>query len=190
VRFFCKTIWTPIGKRQAYLMLFIHLGSRKVWLSSATYSPDEAWVKQQGPNAMMWMADHRIETTHLIRDRDAKFSRAFDRLIKSSGIGIVRTPVQAPNANAYAEAWVASLKRECLNHFMCFSLGHLDHIAYRYSRFYNEHRPHQRMGNRVLRYLGEPPADCEQQRSTAPIGRIGCKAELGGLLRHYYRRAA
>jgi len=102
-------------------MLFIHLSNRKAWLSSATYSQDDAWVNQQGRNAMMWMEDHGIEATHLIRDRDAKFSQAFHRLIKSTGIGIVRAPIQAPNANAFAEAWGVRLKREGLNNFMCFT---------------------------------------------------------------------
>ncbi len=78
--FFCKTIWTPIGKRQAYLMLFLHVGSRKVWVSSATYHPDGAWVQQQGRNAVMWLEDHDAEATHLIHDRDTKFTRAFDQL--------------------------------------------------------------------------------------------------------------
>lgn len=51
--FFCKTIWTPFGKQQAYLMMFLHVAIRKVWVSPATYNPDEQWVNQQGRNVLM-----------------------------------------------------------------------------------------------------------------------------------------
>lgn len=87
----------------------------------------------------------RIQATHLIRDRDSKFAGSFDRLMGTAGIRIVKSPVQAPNANAFAEAWVASAKRACLNYFWCFSLRHLKHIVHCYTRYYNEQRPHQRL---------------------------------------------
>ena len=108
----------------------------------------------------------------------------------TAGIRIVKSPVQAPNANAFAEAWVASVKRECLNYFWCFSLRHLEHIVHRYVGYYNEHRPHQRLGNRVLRFPHEPPPRLRSQPNDRPVGRIGCRSELGGLLKHYYCRAA
>ena len=186
--FFCKTIWTPMGKYQAYVLMFIHVGSRKVWISPATYHPDAAWVQQQGRNALMWLDDHGLEATHLIHDRDTKFTKAFDQLMKTASIQIVKSPVQAPNANAFAEAWIATVRRECLNHLACFSLRHLDHIVQAYSKFYNDHRPHQRMGNRVLRFNdGQYPVS---RSSTRPLVNIGCRSRLGGLLKHYYHTAA
>ena len=79
--------------------------------------------------------------------------------------------MQAPNANAFAEAWIASLRRECLDYFLCFSRSHLDHIVETYTRFYNEHRPHQGVGNRVL-----DAGDLVLQLAQRPesLGRIGC----------------
>ena len=94
----------------------------------------------------------------------------------------------SPNANAFAEAWIATVRRECLNHLACFSLRHLDHIVQVYTTFYNDLRPHQRMGNRVLRFNdGQHPVP---RPSTRSFANIGCQSQLGGLLKHYYRTAA
>lgn len=132
--FFCQTIWTPLGCRQAFVLVFVHGGSRRVWVSSATYHPNGDWVLQQGRNFLMWLEDQGLEATHLIHDRDTKFTESFDHLLGSVGIDIVKSPVMAPNANAFAESWIATLRRECLGHFMCFSLKHADHIVHKASR--------------------------------------------------------
>ena len=187
--FFCKSIWTPLGRRDGYVLVFIHLGTRKAWTSPATYHPDKAWVKQQGRNFMMWLEDHGLQASFCLHDRDTKFTKGFDSLLGSAGIKAIKTPVMAPNANAFAESWIASIKRECLGHFVCFSRPHLDHIVGAYTRFYNEHRPHQGLGNRTLSFT------CEEEQSIdaphpAAVDRIGCRSELGGLLKHYYRQAA
>ena len=121
--FFCKTVWTPLGKRVAYALVFIHLGSRKVMVSPSTYHPDGTWVTQQARNATMWMEDEGIHCQELIRDHDTKFTDAFDELFRQNGTRIVSTPIQAPIANCYAESWIGSFKRDCLNHLVCFSLG-------------------------------------------------------------------
>ena len=104
--------------------------------------------------------------------------------LPNRGARVIRTPAEAPNANAFAESWVATVKRECLNYFMCFSLGHLNHIAQEYTRFYNGDRPHQGVGNRPLSLHPRVTADTE---STGPIC---CRESLGGLLKAYYRKAA
>ena len=185
--FFVKKVITPFGVRLAYGLFFIHLRSRKVFLCPATYHPDDRWVRQQARNVQMWLQDEGIEARFLLRDRDTKFTAGFDELFRSVGTQIVKTPVQAPNANSFAESWVGNLKRECLDYFICFSLGHLDHIAGSYMEFYNQHRPHQSLGNRTLPAAGDgrdPPT------AAAEVGRVRCRRFLGGLLRHYYREAA
>ena len=186
--FFSKMIWTPLGKHQAFALMFIHVGSRKVWVSPATYHPDEAWVQQQGRNLLMWLEEAGLEATHLLHDRDTKFTRSFDGLMNAAKIKIVKSPVMAPNANAFVESWIATLKRECLNHFLCFSLRHADHIVQAFARYYNEHRPHQGLSNRVLDSADKP--DLSLAQAASPVGAIGCRSELGGLLKHYYRCAA
>ena len=81
--YFCKTIWTPLGKRMAYSLMFIHLGSRKVFVSSSTYHPDEAWTTQQARNVMMWMEDEGLDFRFVVHDRDTKFTEVFDDATRS-----------------------------------------------------------------------------------------------------------
>ncbi len=185
--YFCKSIWTPFGKKTVYCLAFIHLGSRKVFVSPATFHPNETWAKQQARNVLMWLEENRIEVTHLIHDRDTKFPKTFDAVFESVGINRVRTPIMAPNANAFAESWIATLNKECLKWFACFSLKHLDFIVQTFVDYYNEHRPHQSKGNQVLIFPSEhraPPVANSQ-----PPGPVVSEQSLSGLLKHY-RRAA
>lgn len=185
--FFVKKVVTPLGVRLAHGLFFIHLESRKVFLCPATYHPDGPWINQQVRNVQMWLADQGIEARFLLRDRDRKFTAAFDKLFRRVGTRIVKTPIQAPNANSFAESWVGTLKRECLDYFICFSLSHLDHIASSFVRFYDQHRPHQGLGNKTLPAASEGR---EPPPTAAEVGRVRCQRFLGGLLRHYYREAA
>ena len=186
--FFCKNVCTPLGKRQAFALAFIHAGSRKVWVSSVTYHPNEAWLLQQARNVLMWLEDQGLQASYLIHDRDTKFTAAFDRFINLAEVKIVKSPVMAPNANAFAESWVASLKRECLNYFACFSLKHIDHVVQAFVHYYNELRPHQGMANRALNCPSIEQLEVVGQLE--PLSQVGCQSELGGLLKHYYRCAA
>ncbi len=187
--FFVKNICTFGGQRPGYVFAFVHVGTRRVWCSPSTLHPTEDWVKQQARNFMMWLEDQGLEATHLIHDRDTKFTRGFDRLLRTADIQIVNTPFLAPNANAYAESWIASIRRECLDHFWCFGLRHLDHLVQTYVEYYNRHRPHQSLGNQVL--SSRPTLKLTTDRSnTALPSCVGCRLQLGGLLKHYYRRAA
>jgi putative transposase len=210
--FFTKSVLTPIGPRLAFSLAFIHLGTRKVFLSPATYHPNDCWVKQQARNVMMWLDGQQLRAEFILHDRDTKFSSAFDRLVRSAGIQRIRTPLLAPNANAFAESWIGSFKRECLNHFLCFSLGHLDHIKREFAAFHNTHRPHQGLGNLTVPEAarGQPEAATALYAATGPPekvagprtrspslkdadplepGDVRCRRFLGGLLRHYYRAA-
>ena len=142
----------------------------------------------------MWLDDHQVDLTHLIHDRDTKFPLGFDSIIKSANIEIVRTPVMAPNANAFAEAWVATLKKECLGWFICFSLKHMDYIVQTFTDYYNKQRPHQSMDNKPLRFPVKTNHQLENDNqqseyASQSVGPIICEQQLGGLLK-YYRRAA
>ena len=184
--FFTKTIWTPLGKRTAYMLSFIHLGTRKVFLSPSTYHPTGEWVRQQARNLRMWAEDQDIDIRFLIHDRDSKFTEDFDEYFSRSDGGPVKTPYQSPIANCFIESWIGNLKRECLNHFFCFSLRQMDYIAQIYASYYNRYRPHQGLDNRPLGasrvWPGELRASVTQE--------IHPKQWLGGLLKHYYRKAA
>jgi putative transposase len=188
--FFTTNIITPFGVRVAYSLAFIHVGTRKVFLCPPTYHPDDCWVQQQARNALMWLDEQGIKARLLIHDRDTKFSIRFRRLFKSADIRCVRTPLLAPDANAFAEAWIGALKRECLSHFLCFSLGHLDHIGREYVRFHNEHGPHQGLDNQTIPTAAHGPPAIAPLQAAPPLHRIRCQRFLGGLPRHYYRTAA
>jgi putative transposase len=109
----------------------------------------------------------------LVHDRDTKFSRAFDEVFRTEGIEVIRTPVQAPNANAYAERWVRTLRAECLDRILIIGRRHLEHVLRVYRRDYNEHRPH-----RALHLL--PPNGRDPTPLNAP-GRLQRRDLLGGL---------
>ena len=82
-------------------------------LAGVTASPDGGWVVQQARNLMLVLGDQGRQVRFLLRDRDAKFTRSFDDVFRSEGAEVLRTPVQAPNANAYAERWIGTIRAEC-----------------------------------------------------------------------------
>ena len=122
----------------------------------------------------------------LIHDRDTKFSRTFDSIFRSEGIEIVRTPIQAPNANAYAERWVGSVRRECLDRLLIFGRRQLEHVLRVYVRHFNQQRPHRALDLRAPeRGSGTDPSPTA---TLYPL-RIRRRDLLGGLL-HEYEAAA
>lgn len=180
--FFTKTVLTTRGPLTAYVLIFIHLGSRRVFCSSATYAPDSAWVTQQARNTLMWCAEQGIAPGFLIRDADTKFCASFDTVWASEGARVIQIPHRAPNANAFAESFIGTLKRECLDFFVCFSRSQLDYILSTWVRHYNVERPHRGrdIGNNVLQVDFRPARD----------GPIRCRSQLGGIITSYTREAA
>jgi putative transposase len=183
--FFCKTVWTPLGKHVAYVLTFVHLGSRKVFVTPSTFNPTDEWMRQQARNASIWAEEEGIDIRFLIHDHDTKFTDAFDEHFRRDDGGPVLTPIAAPIANCYAESWIAHLKAECLNLLFCFSLRQLDYVCQTYAEYHNEYRPHQALGNRPLGADVPVP-----QADQVEPGAVGRHRLLGGLLNHYYRRAA
>jgi putative transposase len=96
----------------------------------------------------MTLDDQQQPLRLLIHDRDAKFSGGFDHVFQSEGIAVIRTPIQAPNANAYAERWVGSVRRECLDRLLIFSRRQLEQVLRVHARHYNRHRPHRSLAFR------------------------------------------
>jgi putative transposase len=180
--FFSKEILTWRGKVDAFVLVFIHIGSRKVFTSTPTFNPNDAWVLQQARNAAMWLEDIGVQATLLTRDRDKKFSHRFDAFWRSEGVEPKKTPVRAPMANSYCECYIGKAKRECLNHFIYFSLDHLDYINREWLSYYNNQRPHQGedIGNKVLDADFKP----------ATTGEVKREQRLGGVISWYYREAA
>jgi putative transposase len=180
--FFTKTVFTARGPLTAYVLIFIHLGSRRVFCSAPTYAPDSAWVTQQARNTLMWCAEQEITPDFLIRDADTKFSASFDAVWASEAARVIQIPHRAPNANAFAESFIGTIKRECLDFFVCFSRSQLDYILRTWVRHYNVERPHRGrgIGNNVLQVDFRPARD----------GPIRCRRQLGGIITSYKREAA
>lgn len=114
----------------------------------------------------------------MIRDRDAKFSAAFDAVLVAAGIRIIKTPVRAPRANAIAERWILSARRECLDHVLITGERHLRLVLGEYADHYNFHRPH-----RALQQA--PPAGRPVQPAPGDNVRVLRRDRLGGLIREY-----
>ena len=129
---------------------------------------------------MQWkLEDEGKEIKYLIRDRDGKFSGGFDAVFESFGIEIIKTPVRAPNANAFAERWVRSIREECLDRILILNHRHLKHVLQEYEQYYNEARPHQGIDQNI-------PSALDHQIGEGPVR---CRNMLGGILHDYYRAA-
>ncbi len=93
-----------------YVLFFIELSTRRIYLAGCTTRPTSAWVTQQA-RQVTWNLEGRTPALHfLIHDRDTKFTEAFDTVFRAEGLHIIRTPVCAPNANAVAERWVRTVR--------------------------------------------------------------------------------
>jgi transposase InsO family protein len=164
-----------------YVLFFIELQTRRVHVAGVTAHPDSAWVTQQARNLAI---DERLgDVRFLVRDRDAKFSGPFDEVFVTEGVRVIRTPIRAPRANAFAERFVRTVRRECLDHVLIYDPRHLERVLRAYLAHYLEERPHRGLslavpaGNRAPRVRGT---------TRTPVER---KDVLGGLI-HEYRWAA
>ncbi len=109
--FTVETLW--LGR--IYVLFLFELGTRRVHLAGCTANPDGGWAFQQARQFAWSLCEGPTPARFLIHDRDSKFSRAFDTVFKSEGVEIIRTPFRAPQANAFAERWVGTVRRDCLD---------------------------------------------------------------------------
>jgi putative transposase len=173
-----------VGLARLYVFFVIELGRRRVHLVGVTAHPTGAWVTQTARNLLMELDGHVDRFRFLIRDRDAKFTAAFDAVFTASGIEVVRIPPRAPKANAFAERWVRTVRTECLDWLLIWSRRHLENVLAAYVEHYNTARPHRGIN------LGVPATNSEPTlASLAQIRRIDRVDVLGGLI-HEYRHAA
>jgi transposase InsO family protein len=170
--------------QRVYVLFFIELASRRVHLAGVTDHPTGAWVAQQARNLLASLSDAATPWKFLIRDRDAKFTRAFNDVWRSTGTAIIRTPAQAPNANAVAERWVGNVRRECLDQLLIVGRRQLAHVLRCYVEHYNQRRPH-----RSLAHATPVPSERAGARSAPNLGRLRRRDVLGGLI-HEYEYAA
>lgn len=173
--FTVETVWL----RRLYVLFFLEIGSRRVHLTGITTHPNSAWVTQQARN--LTMSRDLAPMRFLIRDRDTKFTRAFDDVFGADGIRVIRTPVRAPRANAFAERFVRTVRHECLDWTLIHGRRHLEAVLQEYIEHYNRHRPHRGLD------LFPPEAATQDQAATGAVIR---QPLLSGLINEYTRRAA
>jgi putative transposase len=167
-----------ITLQRLYVLFFIELGSRRVHLAGCTANPTGAWVTQQARQFTWRFLEQPAPFRVLIRDRDSKFTRDFDAVVASEGIRVIKTPVRAPKANAIAERFVGTVRRECLDRLLIVNRRHLEHVLRVYANHYNAHRPH-----RSLKLV--PPEPLGRERTLASIRHLKRNDRLGGLIHEY-----
>ena len=160
-----------------YVLFFIELSTRRVHLVEATACPDSAWVTQQARN--LATQDRLTGIRFLLRDRDAKFSGPFDEVFRTEEVRVIRTPIRAPKANAFAERFVRTVRSECMDHVLIYGRRHLDRVLRVYVSHYMEQRPHRELGL-ATPCEGSPWPARQTERS-----RIDRSEVLGGLIHEY-----
>src|SRR5262245_35883030 len=176
--FFTTEVWTARGLVTYYTLFVLDLKSRRVAIVGSTRNPDGAFMAQAARRLTDavdgFLREHRVA----ICDGDGKWTDGFQAILEAGGVRIVRTPFQAPNANAYAERFVRSIRTECLDRLILFGERRLRDALREFVVHYHQERNHQGVVNDLI----------------APIPRVSghrirCHERLGGLLRYYYQAA-
>jgi putative transposase len=182
--FTVDTVWL----RRLHVLVFLSVGSRRIEYLACTSKPNTAWMLQQARNLLMELDDREQQVRFLIHDRDMKFPRAFDALLASENVRVIRTPVRAPNANAHMERWVGSVRHECLDRLLIVGRRQLEHVLRVYARHYTRERPH--------RALDLQPPDASARGSAVGVDaptkdlHVIRRDLLGGIIHEYELAAA
>lgn len=204
--FLSKPVWTPKGLVTLYVLAFIHIGSRRLWLSPSTRQPDAAWVTQQGERFLdharasdLFLPsppgrgaggeglrdDGLPRTGYLLRDNDVKYPPAFDEVFRSAGVEVPKMPPRDPNLRPHVERVIQTIQSEVLDGMVIVGEKHLNHILSVTQDWYNNLRSHSARDHLPPGWNKPPKVD-----NTAQPSKIVCTTRLGGLLNSYSRLAA
>jgi hypothetical protein len=173
--------------RTLYVLVFMHIQTRRILGVGVSANPDGAWVTQQARNLVMDLnGDLEGSVRFLIRDRDAKYCRSFDAVFGAEGIDVVLTPYRSPLANAHVERLIGGIRQEVLDHVPVLGERHLVGVLREYAAHHNSHRPHRGLS---LRRPDEGERPIQGPGRTRPE-EIKRRAILGGLIHEYHARAA
>jgi putative transposase len=167
--------------KRLYVLFVMEIQTRQVHILGVTAHPTGAWTAQQARNLLMDLGERAARFRFLIRDRDSKFTAAFDQVLAGNGARAIKTPARSPQANSFAERYVGTLRRDCLDHLLIHGEGHLRRVLAEYAQHYNEHRPHQSREQRPPLHEPGQPIDM--------TARIVRRQVVHGLISEY-RRAA
>jgi putative transposase len=164
--------------QRVYVLFAIEVATRRVHVLGVTPHPVGEWVAQQARNLVMNLEEDIGRFRFVLRDRDIKFTAAFDAVFAAEGIQMLHTPVRAPRANAYAERWVGTVRREMLDRMLIFGCRQLRSVLAEYTDHYNLHRPHRALGQ-------APPLGPSQPPAVGPAATVVRQDRLGGLIHEY-----
>jgi putative transposase len=170
--------------RRIYMLFVIELDTRRVHLLGVTRHPTGSWATQVARDFVAALDDRGHCFRRLVRDRDSKFTAAFDAVFASTGISVLRSPVRAPRANAYAERWIRTLRAECLDRILIAGTAHLRVVLNEYLEHYNTHRPHRSLDQHA-------PASPRPSMTSGDVGdsHVERREVLGGLINEYLHAA-
>lgn len=185
--FLSKKTLTIKGFRDLYVLIFLHVATRRVFITKSTFHPNEEWVVEQAKQFQAHVQAAGQEVKILMHDRDTKFTPKFDAVFNAKDGEAKETAFRSPNTNAYVERFIQTLQQEVLDRFIVFGECHMDHLVSEMVEHYHHERPHQGMENAVL--VASKAASDTSDDGEAPI-KLVCKERLGGVLKHYSYRAA
>jgi putative transposase len=173
-----------IGLQRLYAPVFLEHRTRRLHIAGVTAHPTGDWVTQQARNLAYNLGNRMESLRFLIRDRDAKYTRAFDTVFEADDIEILKTPPHAPKGNAHCERVIGTLRREVLDHVLLLNTTHAHRALTEYERHYNHHRPHQARDQQPPEAPAQPPK--LMRHSYAHVIR---KRLLGDLINEYHQAA-
>ena len=185
--FFTHEVWSRQGLVTYYILVFIHLGTRRLEIINVTQNPTAEWTIQQARNFFYDMGEipEKANMKYLLHDKGSQFNQDFYHLITTStnelGQKIIPKVTTCPQMNGHCERVIQSIQTECLDNFICMGERMLRYALKEYQKFYNHERHHQGIDNHIPLVARE---------NIKPIGKIEHKERLGGLLKKYYRQVA
>ena len=169
--------------RRYYVLFFIHIPSRQVFFAGVTANPTGLWTTQAARNLFLRHTDRLAGSRALVRDRGSQFVDAFDEIFRTEGMKVLKTPIATPVANAFAERWIGSVRRELLDRTIIWNPHQLERLVADYTEHYNTHRPHRSLDQRP------PLANPKLPPSTQPTLRVLRSSRCDGLINKYQNAA-
>jgi putative transposase len=180
--FFSKRVLTRTGFRQAFVMAFINVATRRVIVSPSTLKLGDGWIVAETKSFFEQVQAAGLVAKVVMRDNEYNYRLGFDSAVEAHGGSVRPTALRAPNENAYVERFVQTIKQECLDHFLAFGQKHFDYLVREFVRYYHDCRPHQGLDNKVI-VAGVVEA------LVTKAEQVQCESRLGGVLKTYGRAA-